>query len=51
MNLPINIPNPPLFSRGKHAHTIKFSPYADLLDDYLDNFYPQASSQWDALAM
>src|SRR5438876_8926671 len=45
LNLPINIPDPPLFGRGKHTHTIK--QYASfVLDDYLDNFYPQASSQW-----
>jgi kynurenine formamidase len=50
LNLPINIPDPPLFTRGKHTHTVKIFPNADyVLDDYLDNFYPQASSQWDAL--
>jgi kynurenine formamidase len=49
LNLPIDIPNPPLFGRGKHVHTIKrYAKY--ILDDYLDNFYPQASSQWDALS-
>lgn len=49
LNLPIDIPNPPLFGRGKHVHTIKqYASY--ILDDYLDNFYPQASSQWDALS-
>jgi kynurenine formamidase len=49
LNLPINIPDPPLFTRGKHRHVIKhFANY--ILDDYLDNFYPQASSQWDALS-
>jgi kynurenine formamidase len=48
LNLPINIPDPPLFGRGKHKHVIKqYASY--ILDDYLDNFYPQASSQWDAL--
>ena len=51
LNLPINIPDPPLFTRGAHKHTIKTFPAAEfVLDDYLDNFYPQASSQWDALA-
>ncbi len=51
LNLPINIPDPPLFTRGKHSHTVKIFPTAEfVLDDYLDNFYPQASSQWDALA-
>jgi len=50
LNLPINIPDPPLFSRGRHQHHIKQFPDFDfVLDDYLDNFYPQASSQWDAL--
>ena len=51
LNLPINIPNPPLFTRGSYTHTVKIFPTADfVLDDYLDNFYPQSSSQWDALA-
>jgi kynurenine formamidase len=51
LNLPINIPDPPIFTRGKHTHTVKIFPGAEfVLDDYLDNFYPQASSQWDALA-
>ena len=52
LNLPINIPDPPLFTRGKHKHTVIPFPGAEafVLDDYLDNFYPQASSQWDALA-
>jgi kynurenine formamidase len=50
LNLPINIPDPPLFTRGAYKHTIKNFPNTDfVLDDYLDNFYPQASSQWDAL--
>lgn len=50
LNLPIDMPSPPLFHRGAHTHTIKLFPGADyVLDDYLDNFYPQASSQWDAL--
>jgi kynurenine formamidase len=49
LNLRIDIPDPPLFTRGKHRHIIKnFGSY--ILDDYLDNFYPQASSQWDALS-
>ncbi|HYL60658.1 MAG TPA: cyclase family protein [Candidatus Acidoferrales bacterium] len=51
LNLPITIPDPPLFTRGKHTHVVKIFPTAPyVLDDYLDNFYPQASSQWDALA-
>lgn len=52
LNLPIDIPNPPLFTRQAHRHTVKQfpAPMEFVLDDYLDNFYPQASSQWDALA-
>ncbi len=52
LNLPITIPDPPLFTRQAHRHTIKVfpAPAEFVLDDYLDNFYPQASSQWDALA-
>jgi len=50
LNLPINIPDPPLFTRQPHRHHIKIFPELTfVLDDYLDNFYPQASSQWDAL--
>ncbi|MHB8380856.1 MAG: cyclase family protein [Candidatus Binataceae bacterium] len=52
LNLPIDIPSPPLFTRQAHRHTVKQFPAPTdfVLDDYLDNFYPQASSQWDALA-
>jgi kynurenine formamidase len=51
LNLPIDVPNPPLFTRQAHRHTIKnFGGAMEfVLDDYIDNFYPQASSQWDAL--
>ncbi len=51
LNLPINIPDPPLFRRGRHVHKAFPFPGAEAIaaDDYLDNFYPQASSQWDAL--
>ena len=51
LNLPIDVPNPPLFTRQPHRHTVKtFGAELEfVLDDYLDNFYPQASSQWDAL--
>ena len=51
LNLPITIPDPPLFQRGKYQHTIRsYQGFDFVLDDYLDNFYPQASSQWDALS-
>jgi len=50
LNAPITTPDPPLFARGCPAHTLLGSPTAGGYDDKLDNFYPQASSQWDALA-
>jgi kynurenine formamidase len=52
LNLPMNIPDPPLFHRGRYVHKVFPYPGAEafVLDDSLDNFFPQASSQWDALA-
>ena len=50
LNLPINLPDPPLYGRGAVRHHKFPLPLADYFtDDYLDNFYPQASSQWDAV--
>ncbi len=41
------LPDPPILGRkAMHHHIIDLKPGAD---DYYDNFYPQASSQWDAL--
>ena len=48
LNLPLNQPNPPLFSREPLAHTV-FASDRNTRDDKLDQFYPQASSQWDSL--
>jgi kynurenine formamidase len=47
LNLRIDEPNPPLFGRGApRVHLLEiFEGVAR--DDYIDNFYPQASSQWD----
>jgi kynurenine formamidase len=43
-------PDPPLFGRGALRHTvIRRTPIGHHSDDVLDNFYPQASSQWDGL--
>ena len=43
-------PDPPLFGRGAVRHTvIRRTPIGHHSDDVLDNFYPQASSQWDGL--
>src|SRR5271165_2470704 len=50
LNLPINIPDPPIYGRGTYRHHLFPLPGAEFFtDDYLDNFYPQASSQWDAV--
>lgn len=50
MNWEQEKPNPPLFSRGRVRHTVfRESPVGHHGDDVLDNFYPQASSQWDGL--
>ena len=47
MNLRIDEPNPPLYGRGAPRHHIESGPVHR--DDYLDSFWPQASSQWDSL--
>lgn len=47
LNLPVNQPDPPLFGRG--AVRVTLLKGGSGRDDYLDNFYPQASSQWDSL--
>ncbi len=51
LDLPLHLPNPPLFNRGSYKQTIhKSGRRAMGHDDHLDNFYLQASSQWDSLA-
>jgi kynurenine formamidase len=45
LNAPLDWPDPPLFTRGAVSHTVVKTAYGH--DDYLDAFYPQASSQWD----
>jgi kynurenine formamidase len=47
LNLRIDEPNPPLFGRG--APRVELVTGEVHRDDYLDNFWPQASSQWDSL--
>ena len=50
MNWEQEKPNPPLFSRGRFRHTVfRESPVGHHGDDVLDNFFTQASSQWDGL--
>ncbi|WP_322796743.1 cyclase family protein [Tepidiforma sp.] len=47
LNWNLELPNPPLFNRGALRQTIFGGAIHH--DDVLDNFYPQASSQWDTL--
>jgi hypothetical protein len=48
VSLPLDEPSPPFFGRAPYRHTIfDYSPVVP--DDVLDNFYLQASTQWDGL--
>ncbi|MCC7366562.1 MAG: cyclase family protein [Dehalococcoidia bacterium] len=50
MNWEQEKPNPPLYSRGRFRHTVmRDIPVGHHGDDVLDNFFTQASSQWDGL--
>jgi kynurenine formamidase len=50
MNWEQEKPNPPLFGRGRFRHTVfRDTPIGHHGDDVLDNFFTQASSQWDGL--
>ncbi|MFN0094917.1 MAG: cyclase family protein [Dehalococcoidia bacterium] len=50
MNWEQEKPNPPLYGRGKFRHTVmRDIPIGHHGDDVLDNFFTQASSQWDGL--
>lgn len=48
LSLPINEPDPPLFGREPLQHHI-YSKSRNTVEDRLDNFDLQASSQWDGL--
>jgi kynurenine formamidase len=50
LDLPSDYLDPPLFSRGAPRRTTFELRGGAALDDVHDNFYPQAASQWDALA-
>jgi hypothetical protein len=47
LNWELELPSPPLYGRGAVRHTILGAGPGR--DDVLDNFFPQASSQWDSL--
>ncbi|MTD52477.1 cyclase family protein [Amycolatopsis pithecellobii] len=46
ISLPVNEPAPPLFGRKEIEHRM-FAPTRNTVDDRLDSFFPQASTQWD----
>ncbi len=46
LNAPLDWPDPPLFSRKPVEHTIYQTALGNR-DDFLNSFYPQASTQWD----
>lgn len=48
LNLPVTEPGPPILGRRGFAHH-RVALDGGGFDDYYDSFYPQASSQWDAL--
>lgn len=49
LQAPMDVIDPGMFSRSKPRHTRIVRPGAVSLDDVFDNFFPQVSSQWDAL--
>jgi kynurenine formamidase len=50
LDLPLGTISPSLAgSRGTPRHTVLHQPGTAGFDDVYDNFYPQASSQWDSL--
>lgn len=48
LDLPLNMPDPPMFGRKSYTHDV-FALSRNEMDDRLDGFHPQASTQWDAL--
>ncbi len=48
LNWRLELPDPPILGRRPMRHTVNV--YAHGMDDFYDQFYPQASSQWDALS-
>ncbi len=49
LNWDLGLPSPAFFERETVKHTVfeKYPGFA--IDDYIDSFWPQASSQWDGL--
>lgn len=49
LNLRIDLPSPAMFNRRSPKHHLLEESGGIARDDYLDDFWPQASSQWDGL--
>jgi kynurenine formamidase len=47
LDLPLDLPAPPLFGRRPFRHEVFPLGMVNVFDDKLDDFYPQASTQWD----
>ena len=50
LNAPIDAIDPPMYERGAPRLELVVEAGGVAIDDHLDNFYPQGSSQWDSLA-
>jgi sugar/nucleoside kinase (ribokinase family) len=50
LNAAIDAIDPPMYERGAPRLELVIEDGGAAIDDHLDNFYPQASSQWDSLA-
>ncbi len=48
LDLPLNLPDPPFFGRKAYEHHV-FALNRHEMDDRVDNFHLQGSTQWDAL--
>lgn len=48
VGLTLDLPSPPFFGREPMEHTV-ISLAPGMLDDKLDNYWPQGSTQWDAI--
>lgn len=48
LNWRLDLPDPPFFGRSPYGHVIHESQYG--MDDHLDCFWPQISTQWDSLS-
>ena len=49
LDLPLDAIDPPFFQRGRARHRVLERRPGFGLDDVIDNYFPQAGSQWDSL--